>query len=76
METPMPTRKVGAGGATGALTLIIVWVLNSFVLPPDRQITGEIAAAITTILSFAVSYLVPPAPVDKVVEVGRTVPTH
>lgn len=53
-----PTRKVGSGLLAGALTSIAVWALDQFA---GVQIPAEIAAAITTVLAFAVSWLVPEA---------------
>ena len=61
-----PVRKVTAGGIAGAITTVLVFVINTYVVP-TKPITPEIAAALTTIISFAVSYLVPPAESDKVV---------
>jgi hypothetical protein len=54
----LPTRKVGASGLAGALSIILVWSLNTYVMP-DKQIPGEIASAITTVLTFLVGYLIP-----------------
>ena len=64
----VPTRKVMAGGVAGALTTVLVFVLNTYVLPMDKPLTAEIAAALTTIFSFAFSYLVPPAVSDQVTD--------
>ena len=62
-----PTRKVTAGGTGGAIVIVIVFILNTYkVLPGGAQVTGEVAAALTTIISFAVSYLVPPSRRDQV----------
>jgi hypothetical protein len=67
-QSMAPTRKVMAGGAIGAAITILVWVLNAFkLLPQGQQIPAEVAAALTTLVSFAVSYFVPPAPADQVV---------
>ncbi len=62
----MPTRKVLAGGFAGAIATIGVFLLNTYVLPPDKPLTAEIAAAITTVLSGLISYITPPAAVDQV----------
>lgn len=65
---PAPTNKVMAGAIAGAVTAIIVFVLNAFnILPGGTQIPGEIASAVTTVISFAVSYFVPPSMNDQVV---------
>jgi putative flippase GtrA len=57
--TGVPVRKVAAGGLAGAVTTILVWVLNKYVL--KSPIEGDIGAAITTVLSFIVSYFIPPS---------------
>jgi H+/Cl- antiporter ClcA len=54
----VPTRKVGAGAFAGAVSVVVVWCLNSFVLG-STKITPEIASAITTILTFVVGYFIP-----------------
>ena len=61
----VPTRKVIAGGASGALASLIVLCLDLYVLPPDRPLPAEIAVLLATVLSFATSYLVPPARSDQ-----------
>lgn len=54
-KADLPYRKVGVGAAAGALTTIAVWVLkqSGIEMPP------EVAAALTTILTFAVQYMTP-----------------
>jgi hypothetical protein len=49
-----PTTKVAAGGAAGALTVLVVWILGLLHVP----VTPEVASAITVIISFITSYLV------------------
>ena len=61
-----PTRKVMAGGLANALSTVVVWTLNSFLLPAEKPITAEIALALTTILSFIAMYFTAPAPSDQV----------
>jgi hypothetical protein len=55
----LPTRKVGASGLAGAVSILLVWSLNSFVLRPNQSIPGEIASAITTVITFLVGYFIP-----------------
>jgi len=62
----MPTRKVMLGGLAGAVSIIIVFLLNTYAMPTDKPLPSEVASAITTILSFVVAYLVPPAASDQV----------
>lgn len=63
-ESRMPTRKVTVGSLGGAITTLLVWGLNTFLLSAEQQITGEIAAAFTTIISFIAGYFVPPGQGD------------
>lgn len=64
----IPTRKVFAGGLAGAITLIAVWVLNDFdLLPKGQDIPGEVASALTTIITFLLSYFTPPLERDQIV---------
>lgn len=58
----LPTRKVTVGGLAGAISVVLIWVVNSFWLPEGKAIPAEIASAITTILTFVVSYLIPEPP--------------
>ena len=51
----MPNRKVGASALAGALTAILVGIAGQLGL----VISGELAAAITTVLTFVVGYFVP-----------------
>lgn len=61
-----PVRKVIVGGLAGALSTVLLWVLNTYVLP--KPMPAEVGSAVTTVLSFVVSYLVPPAASDQTVE--------
>jgi hypothetical protein len=55
-----PVRKITAAALAGAVATIIVFVLNTYLLPEDKILTGEIAAALTTVLAFAAGYFVSP----------------
>jgi hypothetical protein len=55
----LPSRKVGASALAGALSVLVVWIINVFVLTGPTKITGEVASAITTILTFIVGYIIP-----------------
>ncbi len=68
--TYQPVRKVTAGVFTGALVTLTVLILNTyhpFFKQKDNQISGEITGAATTVLTFIVSYLVPPGTKETVV---------
>jgi hypothetical protein len=64
--TAVPTRKVAASGIAGTVVTLVVWVLNTYVL--KTPIPGDIAATLTTVFAFALSYYVPPAPSDQPVQ--------
>ena len=54
-----PYRKVGAGGIAGALTTLLVLYLTS---QTGLEIEPDVVAAITTLLTFFVAYMVPENP--------------
>ena len=55
----LTTRKVTVGGLAGALSVVLVWVANTYWMSSDKPIPAEIASALTTIITFVVSYFVP-----------------
>ena len=62
-----PTRKVAAGGVGGSLVIVIVGILGGFGVHVD----AASAAAASTLVTFAISWLVPEA--DTSVPVGGSV---
>ena len=59
--TYQPVRKVTVGAFTGALITLIVLILNTYSpFFEKKPISGEISGAATTLLTFIVSYFVPP----------------
>jgi Na+/proline symporter len=63
VPTNTPVRKVTFGAVSGALVTLIVGILNGYVpFFEKKPISGEISGAATTVVSFLVSYLVPPDP--------------
>lgn len=54
----MPVRKVGAAGLGGAAATAVIWALDSFA---GIQLGEEVAAAVVTLITFAVGYVVPAA---------------
>jgi putative flippase GtrA len=52
-STPVP--KVVAAGATGAVTIILVWLAGQ----AGIEIPPEVASSITTVCSFITGYLAP-----------------
>ena len=53
----VPTRKVGAGVLAGALSTLLLFILQTAM--PDLQLPSTVGAAVTTLLTFVVSYFVP-----------------
>jgi len=51
----MVNRKVSAGALAGALSVVLVWAVKSF---GGTDLPGEVASAVTTLLSFGTSYFV------------------
>ena len=51
---PTPTRKVTAGVLAGAVTVVLTWAVQA---SSEVDIPAEVAAAVTTILTFAASWL-------------------
>lgn len=48
-----PQPKVVAGGAAGALTILVVWIAGLYGL----EVPPEVASAFTVLVSFAAGYL-------------------
>ena len=73
-STYQPVRKVTVGAFTGALVTLTVLIVNDFVIEEGKQkISGEITGAATTVLTFIVSYLVPPGKEETIaIEEGVT----
>lgn len=63
-RSPLPIRKVTYSALTGA---ILTLAFFSFSHITKRAIDPTVSAAITTIVSFVTSYLVPPTPMDALV---------
>ena len=64
MQSAKPARKVSAGAAVGALVTIVVWIVE---LAGHTTVPAYVAVALSTLLAFIVSYLIPPADNDQVV---------
>lgn len=54
--TLMPTRKTGAGGLAGALTVIVLWAYKHVF---GQEMDGELASAVTFLVMLGTAYLVP-----------------
>ncbi len=51
--TPNPTQKVAAGAIAGSITVVLVYLVQELF---TIEIPAEVAAALTTIISFTSSY--------------------
>lgn len=70
-----PIRKVAAATLAGALSAPLVWGLDAFALPPDKQIPAAVASALITLISTAIAYLTPPGPDDGLNDGPNKVPS-
>ena len=68
MQSSAPGRKVALAGIGGAITTILIFTFNTYILPVDKPLTPEVAAAITTVVTFIVGYRARPSANDQVVE--------
>lgn len=59
--TNRPTTKVTAGALAGALTAIATWATAEF---GKVVIPAEIGIAISTVITFAVQWVIPDAPAE------------
>jgi hypothetical protein len=64
MQSLKPARKVWIGSLVGATTTLVLWLVETI---GKTTVPSTIAVSISTILSFVVSYLVPPSDNDGVV---------
>ena len=62
----VPTRKLQFGGGASALSVVLVWLYNTYVAPSGQPMSAEVASAITTVVGVLVSYFTPPSP-DQIV---------
>ena len=63
MQSAAPANKVIWGGVCGAAITIIVWIIESVA---NTKVPSTVALAMSTVLTFLVSYLVPPAQRDQI----------
>ena len=55
-RSALPVRKVGAAGLGGAVSTALIWALGHFA---GLELGEEVTAAVVTLVTFAVGYLVP-----------------
>ncbi len=56
-EKIRPDRKVTVGALAGALTAVVIGLVNTYLLS-SNPIPGEVGAGITTAATFGLSYVV------------------
>ena len=61
-ETGAPTTKVMGGSIGAALAALLIWGLTEAGLTVDEGVK----VALTTVITFIVGYMIPPAPRDRV----------
>jgi hypothetical protein len=71
--TAAPTNKVLAGAFVGAVTTVILWAIEEFT---PIKMPSNIGAAISTILAFVASYIIPEADPPAKVETVTTTTTE
>ena len=54
--TVQPMRKVTAVGIGAALSVIVIWIFNTYLL--SRPLPPEVASAITAVISAGMGYFV------------------
>lgn len=57
-----PTNKVFAGGAAGAISVIIIWAAKTY---GQVEIPPEVAVAIVAVITFALQYVITDEPKDE-----------
>lgn len=58
--TPVPTNKVVASSISGAVVIIAVYVLNTYVLG-STKLPAEVSSALTVVVSFVSAYFTRPS---------------
>ncbi len=66
MSSGRPAQKVWAATIGAAVSTIIIWILNTFVLK-GTPIPPEVTGAITVIITFLAGYITPPAAQDQII---------
>ena len=64
MQSLKPARKVTVGALSCASATLIVWLIETI---GKTTVPAAVAIAITTVITFVLSYLVPPSPEDQVI---------
>jgi hypothetical protein len=64
MQSLKPARKVSVAALVGAATSLTLWIIE---IAADVKVPSYIATSIMTVVSFVVSWLVPPSEDDQVV---------
>jgi hypothetical protein len=65
MQSRLPARKVWVAAVANAAVALIAGIVNG--IADGTPISGEIAGSAMTVISFLLSYFVPPAKDDQIV---------
>jgi len=57
----VPVRKVAVGGLAGAFTTIVIYIINTYLPAGNPPVPQDVAAAVTTAITFLMSYIIPAA---------------
>jgi uncharacterized membrane protein YozB (DUF420 family) len=72
-----PTAKVTAGIVAGAISTIVVTIVNNYIITGTQpKVDATMATAITTVLTFLVQYFWNPDQRDQVKQEGSTETNH
>ena len=63
--TGAPTTKVVGGTLGAAVSTLLIWVLSE---GAGMTVDESVKVALTTVITFAAGYMIPPAPRDTVVD--------
>lgn len=69
LSAAVPTRKVAAGALAGAVITVMVWLLKVIW---NVQVPADVTTALSTVLTFAMSYITPSADRDLVAAASTT----
>lgn len=65
MQSKLPARKVWVAAVANATVVLIAAIVNA--IADGTPVSGEIAGSAMTVISFLLSYFIPPAKDDQIV---------
>lgn len=64
--TSRPTRKMIGVGVSGAISVLVLYAINTYATP-DAPLPAEVGSAIAALIAFVTGYFLPPAAIDVAV---------